>query len=384
MNKVLVLGTADWSQQIATNQHYVVRELAREFDLIFVESMGLRTPELKIRDLRRITARLGRHTAKGIGTARRAIPPRVEVRSPLVLPRHVGLARRINQPRVHKLVSDWLAQPERILWTYSPVTYSLEERATAVVYHCVDLLGEVEGIPQDLIHRSERQLAQRQVRALSSSHVVSLHLREIGFTDVADWPNVADTEVVATERPSEQRRFPNRAVFAGNLSRNKVDFVLLERLISQGVDLHLAGPIAEGGGSAGREVEELVDQGAHYHGMLSQSELAALYWTAEIGLIPYLINDYTRGVSPLKTFEYLAAGLGVVSTPLPGVSPRVGHVVTLDPLEDWPSVVQRLEPTSDSKVVADRIDIAGQHSWRERGDAARRLVRQLSRRPGEA
>lgn len=39
----------------------------------------------------------------------------------------------------------------------------------------------------------------------------------------------------------------------------------------------------------------------------------------KIGLIPYVVNDHTVGVYPTKLFEYLAAGVPVVSTPLPEV-----------------------------------------------------------------
>ena len=36
----------------------------------------------------------------------------------------------------------------------------------------------------------------------------------------------------------------------------------------------------------------------------------------DVGLLPTLINEYTRSMFPMKYFEYLAAGLPVVSTPL--------------------------------------------------------------------
>ena len=57
------------------------------------------------------------------------------------------------------------------------------------------------------------------------------------------------------------------------------------------------------------------------------AELAHLYRQCTVGLIPYVVNDYTQGVSPLKTYEYLAAGLCVVSTGVPSVSPVAGDVV---------------------------------------------------------
>ena len=41
---------------------------------------------------------------------------------------------------------------------------------------------------------------------------------------------------------------------------------------------------------------------------------------ADVALIPYAINDLTRSVFPMKVFEYLAAGLPVVTTPLPALA----------------------------------------------------------------
>ncbi len=47
-----------------------------------------------------------------------------------------------------------------------------------------------------------------------------------------------------------------------------------------------------------------------------------------MGLIPARINDYTSAMFPMKFFEYLAAGLPVVATPLPALEPY-GSVVGL-------------------------------------------------------
>ncbi|WP_370290691.1 glycosyltransferase [Nocardioides sp.] len=374
MSRLLVLGTADWNQAIATNQHTMVRELAREYPLIYTESMGLRQPELKMRDVKRIARRLKRDRVADAAT-KRAIPAGVEVRSPRVIPRHVGVAAKLNRPAVHRLVSDWIAQPSpRILWTYTPVTYGLEDIADAAVYHCVDLLGTVDGIDNELVERSERRLAAAGVQAVGSSEVVVEHLERMGFKDVLHWPNVADTEVFDAARPAVLERQPGRAVFAGNLSTWKVDFELLGALVDAGIDLHLAGPVAEGGGSADDELRTLVGKGATYHGMLSLPELAELYWTAEVGVIPYSINEYTRGVNPLKTYEYLATGLGVVSTPVPAVVARPGHVEVESTREGFVEAVHRqlATPASD-----ERISIAHGNSWVGRGAEARRLIATL-------
>lgn len=50
-----------------------------------------------------------------------------------------------------------------------------------------------------------------------------------------------------------------------------------------------------------------------------KSELAHFLSRMKLGLIPYKINAFTEGVYPTKLFEYLAAGVPVLSTTLPEV-----------------------------------------------------------------
>src|SRR4030095_3266923 len=51
---------------------------------------------------------------------------------------------------------------------------------------------------------------------------------------------------------------------------------------------------------------------------------------ADVALVPYAINDLTRSVFPMKVYEYLAAGLPVVTTPLPALNATTGVIVAAD------------------------------------------------------
>lgn len=301
----------------------------------------------------------------------------MSVWSPVLVPVHTGPLRRLNEKLLHRLVRGWLDHPgPKVLWTYSPETYGLEDLADAVVYHCVDLLAEVPGIPATVVDLGEKRLAAVGATAAGSSGVVVDHLRAQGFADPLSWPNVADVEeVVRAGVGVERDPVVRRAVFAGNLSTTKVDFPLLERIARSGVELHLAGPIAEGGGRAASEVESVERAGAVYHGMLSLPDLARLYWTADVGLIPYLVNSYTRGVNPLKTFEYLAAGLGVVATPVPAVQAVEGDVVVCGTNDEFVDAVVRLASHPSSDTVARRAALAEENSWGRRGAQGRAVVR---------
>lgn len=381
---VLVLGTADWDQAIATNQHYVVREMAREYDVVFVESQGLRRPELRWRDISRILARVRRMAASAIGRApqaggfRRPVPAGVTVITPKVAPIHTGVVARINEQVLRRQLRGVGSGGRPVtLWAYTPVTYGFERQAGGLVYHCVDLLGAVPGISNELIVSAEKTLARIPgVEAIGTSPVVAEHLSdEIGFPSVHLWPNVADFDAILAGRPATLARKPRSLVFAGNLSATKVDFDALGAALADGWDVHLAGPISEGGGDATERVDALVAAGATYHGSLDMERLAELYWSVEVGLIPYQLNEYTRGVNPLKTYEYLAAGLGVVSTPVPAVIARESDVAVV-PASEIVAALATIDrsPEGEDERLERRQAIARENSWAVRGEKIRELL----------
>lgn len=373
---VLVLGTADWNQAIATNQHYMAREISAEFPLLFSESLGLRRPELTRRDIGRMLRRLSPRTRNNL--PERPVPVGMDVVRPVVVPIHSVFTKPLNRALLRRLYRTWISYSgPKVLWTYSPVTYGFEHLADATIYHCVDLLAEFPQISTQLINDGESVLAQIADLAIGSSVAVCEHLDDRGFSTVVHWPNVADVSLIRSQFKSGEGRRPGRAVFAGNFSEKKVDFELLRQLLDSGVELQLAGPIAEGGGKAGALVKDLVKHGAEYHGHLTLAELAKLYWTASVGLIPYEINSYTRGVNPLKTFEYLAAGLHVVSTRIPAVNAVDGHVsVALDSQSFVQNVLARTSLPSVGEV-AERHLLAEQNSWTLRGIQARSVLSRM-------
>lgn len=375
--RVLVLGTADWDQAIATNQHYAVRELSKTAPVVFVQSMGLRRPELRWRDVSRIVRRMIGMVRRSDTGQRRPVPSGVTVVSPLVLPWHRGPVSWFNRISLRRQLRFWTEGPgPKVLWLYSPVDYGLSGAADGVVYHCVDLLGTVNGIDSRVIHSAERRLAASgRVLAAGSSPVVVEHLAEEGFTTPRLWPNVADVEVFLEAAAESQHEPAPAAVFAGNMTTTKVDFEALQALVERGVSLHLAGPVAEGGGDARREVNALVRGGATYHGLLDLPALARLCARCSVGLIPYVVNNYTAGVSPLKTYEYLASGLKVVSTGVPSVEAVTGHVVVTSPAGFVDEVTRSCgegPPTAAQRTA--RQDLASQHSWIARGEEMRRTL----------
>ncbi|GAA2701046.1 glycosyltransferase [Micromonospora olivasterospora] len=388
---ILVLGTAEWNSQIATNQHYVVRELARDFDTYFVESLGLRRVRLDSKDVSRLAKRL-RHAVVGHekANAYRPIPERAKVISPLIVPIHQAPTRLPNRLLLERAVAEWRRSPRpRILWTFTPVTYDLEQYADYTLYHCVDILQAFPGIDASAVSVGERNLAHRADLTIGTSGAVTAHLTDAGFTEVLTLPNVADIDVFsAGSRPAAERR--PAALFAGNLSPHKLDFALLRTLTTAlrgHGELLLAGPIAAGGGGFDRELAELERLGARYLGVLTLDRLAEVAGTCSVGLIPYALNEYTAGVSPLKCYEYLASGLNVVSTAIPDVvqaAARTDQIVAAASADDFVRrVLDTIRPAEDD-VAAARVRYAGDYGWSGRGGLLRDIAHRMPRRAHDA
>ncbi|MFU8852575.1 glycosyl transferase family 1 [Micromonospora sp. SL1-18] len=376
---VLMLGTAEWDSPIATNQHYVARELAETTKVTFVESLGLRRPRLSRDDVVRMAGRIRKAVGDRKAPAHRPRPAGARIVSPLVLPLHRTPTRPLNRALLRRATGNWLRSSRpRVLWTFTPVTYGLEEAADVVIYHCVDLLATFPGVDGVAVARGERSLSGRTAVAVATSKAVQEHLVAAGFPRVELLPNVADVSVfTAASRPVAERR--PVALFSGNLTVHKLDLRLLEStaaaLRGRG-ELLLAGPLAAGGGSFDAELRRLEELGARHVGVLTPAQLAELAGTCAVGLIPYEINDYTRGVSPLKCFEYLSSGLAVLSTGLPAVTELAltnSHVVAAE-ADDFPArLLELLQPVTDT-VVNDRMASAAEHGWTGRGAVLRELL----------
>src|SRR3954453_6459766 len=115
---IVCVGFADWDTELWTNQHHLMSRLAAGNRVLFVESLGLRRPQLAGRDLRRIARRL----RTGLQGPR--VRDGVQVLSPLVIPFH-GRApgEAVNRRLLPALVSraaGRLGLRDPWLWSYVP------------------------------------------------------------------------------------------------------------------------------------------------------------------------------------------------------------------------------------------------------------------------
>jgi len=365
---VVILSTADFASSVWTNKQHLARELSRYASVTYIESFGLRRPTLGASDIRRMLGRL--RPSPSITSSGGDFNLRIV--SPMIIPFHnLALVRALNRFLVKRLPIDGR---NAVLWSFSPVTYGLEDRFAHTVYHSVDLVHAQPGVPRDVWLRAEASLLNKADRVIASSSGVCSHLRKMGRDDVLTWENVADTALYESAREIRQKR----AVFAGNLTNTKVDFDLLRSLAASGVQVVIAGPKSIDGTSADREIKRLLaGSGIQYLGNLKPRELARVLASSMVGIIPYHLNEYTTGVFPMKVYEYLAAGLRVVSTELPSLTRIASDDVVLAEARPFIHAVQDGIASFNEQAVARRRSTARQHSWQARGGQALMLINSL-------
>ncbi|WP_081608411.1 glycosyltransferase [Crystallibacter crystallopoietes] len=377
MVKVVILSTADMQAAVWTNKQHLAQRLADHFEVAYVESLGLRTPTFSRSDVKRIMRRLAGIKQKG---AESGSP--VKIIRPWVLPIHTNrFVRRINaitlQAQFRKILKTM--DDGFVLWSFSPITYGIERYAKSVVYHSVDLLHEIDGLPKALLLDAERHLIRRADLVVASSRMVKEHLEVSGAKSVELWENVADVRLY--QQPSGAVRM-KKAIFAGNMTPSKIDALLMLRLAEAGVPLVLAGPIGVDGTEPQGSFLELVEHpNVEYVGNLEPARLAHLMSSCCVGIIPYLQNGYTRGVFPMKVYEYLAAGLSVVSTPLPSLNEVNDPSIKIATESEFVACVSA-SLVIDKEAIAERRVRSNAFSWESRTRQAVSVIHTLERTNG--
>lgn len=366
---IVCVGFNDWETELWTNQHHLMARLAERNRVLFVESLGLRRPQLTAaRDVRRIARRLGR----GLRGPRRR--DGVDVLSPLVLPLHDrAAARRLNARLLPCLVgraTKRLGFRDPILWGYVPQAELLLDvlRPSRVVYHCVDDIAAQERIDTDSFVAAERRFAGRADLVLASAPLLAERMRELSST-VLYAPNVADTAAFARALepgpvdPALAALAAPRIVFTGAIAEAKLDLELLAGVARArpGWTIALIGPV--GLGDPSTDVSELAAlPNVHLLGTRAYGDLPAVLRGAAAGLIPYRRSRLTDSIFPMKVYEYLAAGLPVVATPLPALEGVPDIAVAADAAQTVAALDAALAADSPA-ARAERSARSAAHSW---------------------
>jgi glycosyltransferase involved in cell wall biosynthesis len=352
---------------------HVMRILARDNRILWINSIGYRAPTASKRDLNRALSKL-RAAAEPVKEVERNI----FVLSPLAIP--VFGRPWVRQLNRHLLRFQVLRAMRRlgfvnpINWIFTPsagvVAGALGEEM--VIYYCVDeftaftdLPPEMAQIEDDLCRRADLLVvsAQRLYETKRQKNPRTVLVRH--GVDYAHFRKALDP---ATEVPAEIANLPRPILgYFGLMAADWIDVDLLVRVAK-----HFSGGSLVLLGKVTTDLSRLTAlPNVHLLGRKPFSTLPGYSKGFDVALNPFPISEVTLNANPLKVREYLAAGLPVVSTRIPEVA-VLGQCRMAD---DAAGFIREIEAAlADPGPRAARSDGMRNESWEGRVDELRRHV----------
>lgn len=368
---IICISSIDWDFIWQGHQEIMSRLAAEGHRVLFIENTGVR--QARVSDAGRIRARLmnWRRGTKGFREER----PNLFVLSPLLLPLpYSRVARWINRVLLMRTLSRWMsatAFSRPIVWTFLPTPLVRDVIAhinpALTIYHCVDDFAASSKDARRIV-TSEQQLFREADLVFVTSE--KLRARAAQFTDrVHMFPSGVNLEAFAAPggETAEELRALSGAVagYVGGLHQ-WVDQDLLVQVAAKLPDVNfvMVGPAQVDVSRLARMPNiKLLGQRPH-------KELVSYIRKFDVGLVPYLITDYTSNVYPVKMNEYLAVGKPVVATDLPEVrrfNAEHGDLVAIG--RDADTMAAAVRDALRHSTVEDagrRIEVARTNGWDRR------------------
>jgi GT2 family glycosyltransferase len=264
--------------------------------------------------------------------------------------------------------------PNRVVWSFA---YNLPEESgpagARVVYDVIDHL-DIFPHPRGLLRRNH----ERGLRDAHAVFAVSRPLLEEVRTrrgDAAYLPNGVDFTRFAAPPdaslvPNEISRRGDRpsAGYVGALARwVDTDLLLALALARSDWDFFLVGEALD---DSFDRLESAHPANLHILGPRPYPAIPSILSTFEAGLIPFRANSEGSNASPIKLYEYLAAGLPVLSTPIPECEevPEVGIASSAAGFSDLLDLARVSRRSEDFRRRA--RERARQNDWSARALAA--------------
>lgn len=372
---ILFISTADWDNPFWTNKQHVAVELEKlGHRILYIDSQGLRKPTATGRDIKRIVKRLFR----GFSLPKKVEGKNIWVCSPMVLPFHDHwLAKRINRLAIKFFLNYWKIFTKinpKTLWTYSPLTTSLYDLGEyeIKIYHAVDDIKAQPGMPYKEIQYQEKNLVEKVDYIFTTALKIQDELSTINsscyyFSNVADYDHFS-TARDSIEIPEDINFIPNKVVgFVGAISSYKVDFRLIKYIADNRKNwtIVMIGEIGEGDPNTNINILSECDN-ILFLGPKPYKELPNYIKKFDVAMIPCHINKYTKSMFPMKFFEYLAAGVNVVTTDLPALQEfkNVSYIAKND--EEFLEFLEICIDSPDNIPLIERNAVASAKTYTKR------------------
>ena len=350
-----------------TSKHHVMHILAQNNVVLWINYHASRKPTASSSDLAYLARKIGQ-IFQGLSNPR----PNLHVLTPLQIPLPGRpWAKRLNRFLLVHQIRRCLRRLQKgplQIWSFTPdVAYLLDRfSAEKTVYYCVDDFASFSGYDSQQVLRDEADLCRRADLVVTTALALQQAKEPLNHNTILV-PHGVDHDHFSTALsedltvPPDLSDIPHPILGFFGLIRDWLDLDLLAAVARQRPQWH----IVLLGDSAVDLSPYRSFANIHFLGPKPYSSLPAYCKHFDVGLIPFKINELTKAVNPIKLREYLAAGLPVVSTPLPEVELCKDLVAIADSPKSFVKAVES-QLASDPAEKQRRMSAMRHETWPEK------------------
>jgi teichuronic acid biosynthesis glycosyltransferase TuaH len=238
------------------------------------------------------------------------------------------------------------------------------------IYYCYDEIKAAHWLKK--FGGNAEDLLLQNVDAVVFTSEYLLQIKDQGLTKTAIVKNGVHFEVFSKNvRKTGQNKIPIIG-YLGSID-DRFDINLIEQVIKALPDFefHFVGRIVF------REVSKRLEKfcNVKFFPAVRAEEVPPILAKMDIGIIPYLKNEFTIAVYPLKVNEYLAVGLPVIMTSFANLPEFKGLVDLADDVDSFVNAIHRNLSGDTEELIHKRLRFAESNSWKRRaGDLEKFLI----------
>jgi len=359
---IVCFSSNDWTDLPSSKLH-IMRYLGRRDTVLYVETLGVRTPRVSGRDLRRAIQKL-RLSMRGLANPE----SNIFVWSPLAIPFHGSrLSAWVNSRMLSLAIRPLMARlgmTRPIIWSYLPNAVDIIKRlpSSKIIYHCIDDYAAFTDVPAKAFHEAEnRMLALADLTVVSSRRLYELREKQarrilysphgVNLEEIREGlrTNVPLSDIDAVRHPI--------AGFVGRIA----DWIDLELIAACAARMPTWSFVLVGPSNVSLEAYSRLPN-VHFLGRKDHRLIPQYIQRFDVCLMPFVSNALVESINPLKLYEYLAVGKPVVSVPMPELE-RMGNLVRTAVPEEFVEAIKDSYVTNNPSLERQRIAYAGQRSW---------------------
>ncbi len=368
--KDFIVFSDDWGRHPFSCQH-ILQHFLPENRILWVNTIGMRQPQLTLKDFKRSVQKLRSFAAKSV---KENLPTNLTIINPPMFPFGNQLVRTINRHLVVRAVKKKMFELEMtspiiVITVPNAADYIGFFNEELTVYYCVDEISEWPGVAKNLVKKMEYKLLEQTNFVVAVSDELALHkITPNGptylLTHGVDADHFRHISCSGFCPPTSLSKINQPIIGYFGLIDERTDQDLIETILSHHPDWSVVFI-----GKANVDLTQLSQHSNFHHiNAVSYEDLPCYAALFGVCLLPYVRTKLTDNINPLKLKEYLATGKPVVSTALPeavklsewGV--RIGN--------DKAEIIQQIEAvlSIDSWDPKEQFSLLGSESWQHKAE----------------